>query len=266
MTDRIELAMRDGVAQVSLNRPDKYNAVDRGMFDALIETGAILAADKSLRAVVLHGNGDNFCAGIDISVFQGGGDGIDPAAMQPQANSLANYFQSASWVWRDLPVPVIAALHGAVFGAGLQIALGADIRIASESATLSVMEIKWGIIPDMGISVALPALMPYDKALELTSTGRKVSGTEAASLGLVTSTADDPLVSALDLAGRIAGQSPDAIRAAKALFREAWADREAALLRREAELQMKVMGAPNHKEAIMANMQKRAPEFGDAAT
>lgn len=264
MTDRIELAVRNGVARVSLNRPDKYNAVDHGMFDALIETGAALANDRSLRAVVLHGNGKNFCAGIDISVFQGGGDGMDPSLMQPQADSLANYFQSAGWVWRQLPVPVIASLHGAVFGAGLQIALGADIRIASETANLSVMEIKWGIIPDMGVSVALPALLPYDIALELTSTGRTVSGSEAASLGLVTRTADDPLAAALDLAEQIAGKSPDAIRATKSLFKDAWADREAALLMREAELQIKVMATRNHKEAIQANMQGRDPDFSAA--
>lgn len=265
MTDRISVEMSDGVAIVSLNRPEKHNAVDRGMFDAIIETGARLASDRSLRAVVLQGNGDNFCAGIDISVFQGGESSFDPASMQPLDPSLANYYQSAGWVWRELPVPVIAALRGAVFGAGLQIALGADLRIAGESAKLSVMEIKWGIIPDMGISVALPALMAYDKALELTWTGRIVGAEEAASLGLVTRMVDNPNETAVELARHIAGRSPDAIRAAKSLFKEAWADREAALLRREAELQLRVMAGANQKEAIMANLQKRDPDFGDAS-
>lgn len=265
MTDRISVEMSDGVAIVSLNRPEKHNAVDRGMFDAIIETGARLASDRSLRAVVLQGNGDNFCAGIDISVFQGGESSFDPASMQPLDPSLANYYQSAGWVWRELPVPVIAALRGAVFGAGLQIALGADLRIAGESAKLSVMEIKWGIIPDMGISVALPALMAYDKALELTWTGRIVGAEEAASLGLVTRMVDNPNETAVELARQIAGRSPDAIRAAKSLFKDAWADREAALLRREAELQLRVMAGANQKEAIMANLQKRDPDFGDAS-
>lgn len=265
MTDRISVEMSDGVAIVSLNRPEKHNAVDRGMFDAIIETGARLASDRSLRAVVLQGKGDNFCAGIDISVFQGGESSFDPASMQPLDPSLANYYQSAGWAWRELPVPVIAALRGAVFGAGLQIALGADLRIAGESAKLSVMEIKWGIIPDMGISVALPALMAYDKALELTWTGRIVGAEEAASLGLVTRMVDNPNETAVELARHIAGRSPDAIRAAKSLFKEAWADREAALLRREAELQLRVMAGANQKEAIMANLQKRDPDFGDAS-
>ena len=264
MTDRISVEMQGGVAIVSLNRPEKHNAVDRGMFDAIIEIGASLASDRSLRAVVLRGNGDNFCAGIDISAFQGGESSFDPSSMQPLANSLANYYQSAGWVWRDLPVPVIAALHGAVFGAGLQIALGADLRIAGDSARLSVMETKWGIIPDMGISVALPALMPYDKALELTWSGRIVTADEAASLGLVTRTDNRPVESAIELAHNFAARSPDAVRATKTLFKEAWADREAILLKREAELQLRVMAGDNQKEAIMANLQKREPDFGDA--
>ena len=264
MTDRLSVERHDGVAIVSLNRPEKHNAVDRGMFDAIIDTGASLASDRSLRAVVLRGNGDNFCAGIDISAFQGGESSFDPASMQPLENSLANYYQSAGWVWRDLPVPVIAALHGAVFGAGLQIALGADLRIAGDSARLSVMETKWGIIPDMGISVALPALMPYDKALELTWSGRIVDADEAAALGLVTRIDDNPVESAIELAQNFAARSPDAVRATKALFKEAWADREALLLKREAELQLRVMAGDNQKEAILANLQKREPDFGDA--
>lgn len=265
MTDRVTVSIEDGVADVCLNRPEKHNAVDRAMFDALQGTGARLAKDRSLRAVVLHGSGEHFCAGIDIGVFQGGVDSIDPESMRPGADSTANYFQAAAWVWRELPVPVIAALHGAVFGAGLQIALGADVRIASEAARLSVMEIKWGIIPDMGASVALPALMSYDHALELTWTGRKVSGSEAAAIGLVTRTDDEPLTAAMALARKIAGQSPDAVRAVKALYKEAWSGRDATLLKREAELQMAVMAAPNQKEAVLANMQRRDPDFGDAA-
>lgn len=265
MADRVTVAIADGIADVCLNRPEKHNAVDRAMFDALQETAESLSRDRSLRAVVLHGNGEHFCAGIDISVFQGGVDSIDPASMGPAATSPANYFQRAAWLWRDLPVPVIAALHGAVFGAGLQIALGADLRIASDTARLSVMEIKWGIIPDMGASVALPALMSYDRALELTWSGRKVSGAEAATIGLVTRTDDDPLAASLVTAREIASRSPDAVRAAKSLYKEAWSGRDAALLKREAELQMAVMSAPNQKEAVLANMQGREPDFGDAA-
>lgn len=264
MTDRVTVSIKGSIADVCLNRPEKQNAVDRPMFDALQATAQTLSQDRSLRAVVLRGNGEHFCAGIDISIFQGGVDSIDPESMGPGADSPANYFQRAAWAWRDLPVPVIAALHGAVFGAGLQIALGADLRIANDTARLSVMEIKWGIIPDMGASVALPALMSYDRALELTWTGRKVSGTEAASIGLVTRTADDPVAAAMAIARDIATRSPDAVRAAKALYKEAWSGRDVALLKREAELQMAVMSAANQKEAVLANLQRREPDFGNA--
>ena len=236
MTERVTVDLNERIARVTLNRPEKHNAVDRAMFDALIETGTALAADRSIRAIVLHGAGENFCAGIDVSVFQGGEDGIDPSSMQPRDGSPANFFQSAAYVWREQRVPVIAALHGVVFGAGLQIALGADVRFAATKATLSVMEIKWGIIPDMGIATTLPGLMPLDKALELAWTGRTVSGLEAQELGLVTAARDEPLDAAMELARQIAAKSPDAIRAAKALFQEAWGNRDAALLRREAEI------------------------------
>ncbi len=261
MADRVTVEINNHVAQVVLNRPDKHNAVDHAMFDALTETAESLGADGSLRAVVLCGKGENFCAGIDVSVFQGGA--FDPASMRPRDGSPANYYQSVAYLWREMPVPVIAALHGASFGAGLQIALGADLRFASPAAKLSIMEIKWGIIPDMGISTTLPALMPIDAALELAWTGRVVSGEEAAALGLVTAAVGDPLASAMDAAAQIAAKSPDAIRATKTLFKEAWADRDTALLRREAELQMRVMASPNQKEAVMANLQKRDPDFGD---
>ena len=175
----------------------------------------------------------------------------------------ANFYQAAAYVWRDLPVPVIGALQGVVFGAGLQIALGADLRFARPDAQLSIMETKWGIIPDMGITTLLPGLVSYDKACELAMTGRIVSGDEAATLGLVTSVADDPLAAAQQTAARLASRSPDAVRAIKTLFREAWGDRDAALLRREAELQMKVMAAPNMREAVAANVEGRRPEFSD---
>jgi enoyl-CoA hydratase/carnithine racemase len=264
MTERITVAISDHVATVALNRPDKHNAVDHDMFEAIIRVGSDLASDRSLRAVILHGVGDNFCAGIDVSVFAGGG--VDPGSLEPRDDSPANYYQSAAYVWREMPVPVIAALHGAVFGAGLQIALGADLRYARRDARLSVMEIKWGIIPDMGISVTMPPLMAYDKAAELAWTGRTFSGGDAAELGLVTATVDDPLSAAQELARRIAEQSPDAIRATKSLFRESWSkDRDAALLRREAELQLGVLAAPNQREAVLANQEKRAPVFTDTA-
>lgn len=265
MSERIVVEREGSVARVRLNRPDKHNAVDRAMFEAFIETGRALGGDRSLRAVVLHGSGENFCAGIDVSVFAAGEDGFDPTTMQPRADSPANFYQSAAYVWRELPVPVIAALKGVVFGAGMQIALGADVRVCHPDAQLSIMETKWGIIPDMGISTVLPGLMPLDKALSLTWSGRIVPGSDAAELGLVTSLSDDPEAEAMRLAEDVAGRSPDAIRAAKRLLKSAWADRDAELLKLEANLQMQVMAAPNQSEAVQANMEKRKPKFSDAA-
>ena len=263
MSERIEVTVEDHVADVVLSRPDKHNAVDRDMFEAFGTVGARLAGDTSIRAVVLRGSGENFCAGIDVSTFSG--DGIDPQLMQPCSDTPANFFQRAAYVWRELPVPVIAALHGVVFGAGLQIALGADVRIAAADARLSIMETKWGIIPDMASMTSLPALVSYDKAMELTWTGRIISGAEAAGMGLVTAVADDPVGQARALAVEISRKSPDAVRAAKTLYLDAYADRDAHLLRREAELQMSVMAGANQKEAVAANIQKRPPEFADSS-
>lgn len=262
MTDRILVSIEDGIATATLNRADKRNAVDKAMFEAFIDVGKTLADDRSIRAIVLHGDGEIFCAGIDISAFQSGS--LGEQGMAPLDGSIANFYQSAAYVWRDMPVPVVAALHGVVFGAGMQIALGADLRYATADAQLSIMETKWGIIPDMSITTTLPGLVPYDKALELACTGRVISGEDAASLGLVTAVVDDPLAAAQETARRLAGRSPDAVRAIKALFRQAWGDRDAALLRREAELQMNVMASPNMREAVTANMQRREPDFGDA--
>ncbi len=263
MSERIEVTVRDHVADVVLSRPGKHNAVDRDMFEAFGTVGERLADDASIRAVVLRGSGENFCAGIDISTFSG--DGIDPRLMEPCEGTPANFFQRAAYVWRELPVPVIAALHGVVFGAGLQIALGADVRIATPAAQLSIMETRWGIIPDMASMTSLPALVSYDKAMELTWTGRIISGEEAARIGLVTALADDPVAHAETLAGQISSRSPDAVRAAKRLYLDAYAERDAHLLRREAELQMAVMAGDNQSEAVAANMQKRAPEFADSS-
>ena len=265
MAERVVVNIENYVASVTLNRADKHNAVDVAMFEELIETGEALAKDRSLRAVVLHGAGESFCAGIDVSVFAGQGIGASDAGnLQPRENSPANFYQSAACVWRELPVPVIAALHGVVFGAGAQIALAADIRYATADAQLSIMEIKWGLIPDMSISTTLPQLMPMDKAAELAWTGKVLSGREASELGLVTEVKEDPLAAAQALAKTIAGKSPDAVRAIKKLFQAAWKTDAASLLRMEAELQMKIMMSPNQMEAAKAKGEKRAPDFGDA--
>ena len=262
MSDRVTIDIKNHVAELTLNRPEKHNAVDLAMFEALIDAGESLAGNSDVRAVVMHGAGDNFCAGIDLSIFQGGGlDSLDKNAFRPRDGSPANFFQSAAYVWRALPIPVIAAIEGVAFGAGLQIALGADIRYATPNAKLSIMEIKWGIIPDMAITATLRDIMPADRVKQLAYSGCIIAGSEAELLGLITTVHDDPLDAAQNLAEEIAGKSPDAVRAIKTLVNSAWHDTVEDALQREAKLQMALLGKPNQTEAVMANLEKRTPNF-----
>jgi enoyl-CoA hydratase/carnithine racemase len=266
MADRVTVSIEGGVADVRLSRPEKLNAIDRAMFTALAETGTALAAEPSVRAVVLSGEGRAFCAGLDFASFMAmAGDGDGGAALLARDESPANRAQRAAWVWTEVPVPVIAAVHGVAFGGGLQIALGADIRIAAPDAQLSVMEIKWGLIPDMTGTQTLRRLVRLDVAKELTFTGRIVSGGEAAALGLVTRLADDPRAAALAMAREIASKSPDAIRAGKRLLNESVRLDVAEGLKLEETLQVGLIGSPNQVEAVQANMQKRPPAFHDPA-
>ncbi len=263
MSTRLQISIEDHVAEVLLDRPEKHNALDMQMFDDLAAAGARLAAEPSVRAVVLTGAGENFCAGIDLGIFSDPGDAIDPASLAPQQDSHANRFQRAAFAWREVPVPVICAICGVAFGGGAQIALGADIRYATPDAKLSIMEIRWGLIPDLAISVTARNLVREDILRELAYTGRVVSGSEARELGVVTAVHDDPLQAARDTARLIASRSPDAIRAMKALFNERLdldAGRSLAL---EARLQSGIIGQPNQMEAVRANVEGREPEFGD---
>jgi enoyl-CoA hydratase/carnithine racemase len=262
MSDRLTVSIEARVAEVVLNRPEKHNAADMQMFEELSATGARLADDPSIRAVVLRGAGDNFCAGIDVSVFGNPETAIDKA-LAPLEGRAANLFQHAATVWRDLPVPVVCALSGVAYGAGLQIALGADLRYATPDARLSIMEIRWGLIPDLGISVTTKNLLRTDTLRELAFTGRVVSGREAQEIGLVTAVHDDPLGAARDLAGDIATRSPDAIRSMKKLFNAAAVPDDVDLLALEAALQLGVLAGRNQAEAVRANMEQRAPEFDD---
>jgi len=265
MSDRVTVEIQDHVAEVTLNRPEKHNAVDIAMFEALIEAGENLAQSADIRAVVLCGAGDDFCAGIDLSVFQGSGlDGLDKNAFKPRDDSPANFYQSAAYVWRALPVPVIAAIDGVAFGAGLQIALGADIRYATADARLSIMEINWGIIPDMAITATLRDVMPADRVKQLAYSGRIISGSEAESIGLITTVHEQPLEASRELATEIADKSPDAIRAIKTLVNTSWHDSVESALQREAKLQISVMGKPNQTEAVKANLENRTPNFESA--
>src|SRR3954470_19704020 len=260
---RTSVVVEDHVATVTLTRPDTHNALDRAMFEGIIAAAEEVAATRGVRAVVLHGEGPSFCSGLDIaSLMSDGGGGLD-SVLAREDGRRANVVQRVCTDWIDLPVPVIAAIHGTCFGGGLQIALGADIRIAAPEARLSVMEGKWGLVPDMGITSTLPRLLRIDVAKELTYTARVLSGTGAAELGLVTHVADDPLAAARELAAKIAGRSPDAVRAAKRLYDTIWnAPVEEGLLL-ETELQRNLIGSPNQMAAVTAGMTKQAPEFAD---
>jgi enoyl-CoA hydratase/carnithine racemase len=270
MADLVTIEIQDHIADVRLNRPEKMNALNPGMWQAINAAGEELGDNREVRAIVLSGNGRCFCAGLDMASMQGLQDrssttssaiSIPTTGPNERPGNLA---QRACLIWKRLPVPVIGALHGVAYGAGAQIALGADIRIATPDLRLSIMEIKWGLIPDVGITQTLRDLVPLDVAKELAFTGRIVDGEQAKALGLVTHLAEDPHAHAMDLAREIASKSPDAIRSNKQLFEETWHADERTGLELETKLQVELIGSENQVEAIRANFEKRAPDFKDA--
>ncbi len=262
MSDRITIEITQGVADVRMNRPDKLNAFDPAMFEGLVEAGRELAGNRAVRAVVLSGEGRAFCAGLDFASFGSVSDSA-PDLFARDGSSAANYAQSAAYIWHELPIPVIAAVHGVAYGAGFQLAMGADIRFVAPDARFSVMEIKWGLIPDMGGTQTLRNLVRADIAKELTFTGRVVSGEEAGNLGLATHVDPAPRERAFDLAYEIAAKSPDAVRAGKRLFNESWDGSKAEGLRLEEDIQRALLGGANQIEAVKANVEQRAPTFRD---
>jgi len=262
--ERVRIEVAGHVAVVTLTRADKHNALDLAMFDAIIAAAERLASEPGVRAVVIHGDGPSFCSGLDFAGLMSAGTaggGIDARLRDP----APNYFQRAAYDWVQLPVPVLAAVHGNCLGGGLQIALAADIRIATADARLSVMEVKWGLIPDMAITRTLPRLVGIDVAKELTYTARVISGEEAARLGLVTRVAADPLAEAMALAAEIAARSPDAVRAAKRLLDDSWTAPPLESLSLEAAAQLRLIGSPNQLAAVTAGLARQTAEFADPA-
>jgi len=260
MNDRVSIALEAGVADVRLTRSDKMNALDPAMFDAITAAIARLSVMPGLRAVVLSGEGRGFSAGLDMASMADAGAGVD---LMARTHGAANDFQQVAWGWRTLPVPVIAAVHGVAFGGGLQIASGADIRIAHPETRLSILEAKWGLVPDMGGIALWRTLVRDDVLRELTYTHREFSGAEALALGFVTRLAEDPHAAAMALAHEIADRSPDAVRGAKRLYNGAADQDGAAILLAESAEQKAVLRTPNQIEAVMAGMQKRAAVFRD---
>jgi enoyl-CoA hydratase/carnithine racemase len=264
MTDsRVRLGIDEqGVAEVTLARPDKMNALDPAMFDAINAAIAQLHGDKRVRAVVLHGEGRAFCAGLDKGSFEAMlGGPAQFGDIEARTHGLANKWQHVAWGWRELPVPVFAAVHGVAFGGGLQIALGADVRFVHPQTKLSVLEVKWGLVPDMAGCVFMAELLRADVARELTFTGRMVSGEEAVRIGLCTQLADDPLAAAFAAARQVAASSPDAVRGAKRLLNAASGVRAEQVLLQESREQAALIGSANQREAVAAGLENRAPVF-----
>jgi enoyl-CoA hydratase/carnithine racemase len=253
---RVHVDIEQHIATVRLSRPDKHNGMDMAMILELIATARALKRDRTLRAVILTGDGPSFCAGIDVKSMLGSGKAGAFKLLLPLLKPWTNRYQRVCLIWRTLSVPVIAAIHGNCFGAGLQLALGADVRIAAPGARLSVMESKWGLIPDMAGSVLLREVLPRDVALELTYTGRVISAEQALALGLLTQVADDPLAAAQVMADEIAARSPDAIAAAKRLFNTAWSGSAHAALAAERRWQLRMLLGKNQRIATARNTGK----------
>jgi enoyl-CoA hydratase/carnithine racemase len=268
MSDRVSVTVENGVADVRLNRPEKMNALDPAMFDGLIEVGEAVKADPSVRAVVLSGEGRAFCAGLDFGSFQAMADApkdrpTGDVDLGRKDGRITNRGQQAAYVWREMPAPVIAAVHGVALGGGFQIALAADIRIIAPDARMSVLEVRWGLVPDMTGTQLLPTVVGLDVAKELTFTGRMVDGEEAVRLGLATRVSDTPLDDALALAREIAGKSPQAVRGAKALLNLAGTVSLADGFLAEERTIGALIGSPNQLEAVTAYFEKREPRFAD---
>lgn len=273
MSDRVTISIEAGVADVRLNRPDKLNALDVAMFRGLVDAGESLKADSSVRAVVLSGEGRGFCAGLDLSSFQAmadaprspgddGGDAATGGSIMATDGRDTHLGQQACWVWQELEMPVIAAVHGPALGGGLQVALGADLRIVAPDVKLSVLEVRWGLIPDMTGTLLLPRLVGLDVAKELTFTGRMVDGEEAVRIGLATRVSETPREDALALAAELTTKSPDALAHGKRLLNLSGTRPWTEQLADERRTMASLIGSPNQVEAVTAHFEQRPPRFG----
>lgn len=267
MNDRISITMlEDGIADVRMTRVDKMNALDSAQWAALVDAVDTLNATPGLRVVVLSGAGRAFCAGLDLSSLQNERDpGASSAggSLADRTHGIANNAQYAAWGWRELPVPVIAAVHGVAFGAGSQIMAAADIRIVHPDTRIAIMEMKWGLVPDVAGMPLWRTQVRDDVLREMIYTNREFSGVEAKDMGFATHVSDDPHAKAMELARVIANKNPHAMRGAKRLCNLMGHASDAELLQAESDEQLKVIRMPNQIEAVMAEMQKRKPNFQD---
>jgi enoyl-CoA hydratase/carnithine racemase len=261
MDKRIGIEVRDTVAYVTMTRGEKYNGLDLDMLQALVNAAAEVRRNRDVRAVILQGEGRAFCAGLDFAAVA-----KEPLRLLRSFVKLprqaTNLFQQACWCWRELPVPVLAVVHGRCYGGGLQLALAADFRFATPDCEFSIMEAKWGLVPDMTGTVTLRELVPIDVAKRLAMTGEIFDGTRAGELGLVTEVTDAPLVAAEKLAAQLGTRSPDAVAATKALFHQTWHAGPRAAFGVESRIQRKLLLGKNHQIARKANLAAQPPQFG----
>ena len=262
-TDRVSVTHNGPIAHVVLNRADKRNALDQAMLEAIAGTIEQLSTARETRAVVLSGNGEAFCAGLDFMSFAAMLQNPESVDFMARTHGDSNLFQHVSTGWRDLPMPVITALHGVAFGGGFQIMLGADIRVAAPDTKFSIMEAKWGLVPDMGGMALMPALARQDVVRRLTYTAEIFDAAQALDWGFVTELSDDPVARALELASQIAARSPSGTQASKQLISDTWSAGRADTLLAESIAQKTVLGGKNQMEAVMANFEKRPPKFKD---
>lgn len=254
-TPHVRLEVRDAIGYVTLSRPDKHNGLHEPMFRALHAAAKAIRRDRRVRAVILSGEGPSFCAGLDFGALSRNRSFI-PRYFLKLPWREANGFQRFAYEWRTLPVPVICVVHGNCFGGGLQLALGADIRVATPDSRWSVMETKWGLIPDMSATTTLATLTRYDIAQELTMTGRIFSGEEAADYGLTTRLSEDPMSEAEAIASAIAERSPDQTAATKLLFRKTWNASPRVALLWERWIQLRLLGRENQRIAMRNGLAK----------
>ncbi len=273
MSERVTMTISGGVADVRMNRPEKRNALDGAMFQGLAEMGERLKTEPGLRVVVLSGEGSSFCAGLDFASFQTLSTPTPSTGVRPQPadgnpgemqdGGITHLGQQVCWVWQEIPVPVIAAVHGHALGGGIQIALGADIRIVHPDTQMSVREVHWGLVPDMTGTLMLSSLVRADIAKELVFTARIFDGREAFALGLATRLSDSPFDEAMSMATEIGGRSPDAIRGAKVLLNGLFNEGAEQQFAEERRVIGSLIGRPNQVEAVMANFEKRSAAFVD---
>ncbi|MAL97601.1 MAG: enoyl-CoA hydratase [Alteromonadaceae bacterium] len=262
MPERVTVSIENQIAIVTLNRPEKYNGLDMPMFEGITAAAKQLRKDRTVRAIILKGEGKAFCSGLDVKTVSANPLNFARLLIKP-GRKISNLAQDVGYLWREVPAPVIAVTHGVCFGGGFQIALGADFRFSTAECEFSIMESKWGLIPDMSLTVTLRELTRIDVAKELTMTGRRFDGREAEKLGLVTRVCQDPMAEALAFAEELKGRSPDAVAASKLLFNRAWAADDKTALGWETKLQKKVIGRYNQRAAVARNGEDKDKPYRD---